>query len=163
MRKFSVVLFLAALLIGFTNLPMVAQIDERSSTDQSTIALGLAMDQAIGVLERHGCNRPYGLSWAKPSPDRSLQAFQIDEGVVLALVYSDKDKSIASLHWIVTSLELSKGQERVLEVRQVHFEPDGSYILHLEKQASPTTRQSRVTSVAIAEAPQNQIGCTLRR
>ncbi len=135
MRKLSDVLSLAALVFGATILPMVAQIDERSSTEQSTIALGVAMDQAIGVLERHGCDRPYGLSWTKPGPDKSFQAFQIDEGVVLALAYLDKDKSIASLQWIVTSLELSKGQERVLEVRQVHFEPDGSYVVHLEKQA----------------------------
>ncbi len=156
MRKLSQVLCLAVLLISFTNLPMVAQIDERSSTEQSTIALGLAMDQAIDVLERHGCNRPYGLSWTKPGPDKSFQAFQIDEGVVLAIVYSDKDKSIASLQLNVTSLELAKGQERVLEVRQVHFEPDGSYVVHLEKQASQQPANPALPAPPLPKLPKSQ-------
>jgi hypothetical protein len=146
MLAFSRVVPVALLALICAHVPLYAQIGDRKHEAAKTISADLTIDEALIVLELNGCNRPYGLDWAKPRRDQSYRAFQIDDGVILAIIYSDVDKSIFSMQMIFTPPELAKSNDRRLAVRTISFEPDGTYLLHILKQgkqeagkaASPT-------------------------
>ncbi len=142
--RYIVSLILVTLLLGIGT--VVAQTEDRNESDTSTITVGLSLEKALSVFERDGCNKPYGLDWAKPAPDQSIRAFQIDDGVVLVLTFSDSTKLLLAIQMIFTPPVLAKGNDRIVGVRRISFEPDGTYILHMLKQnkrnpeppASPT-------------------------
>lgn len=103
----------------------------------NTISRKLTLDEATLVLHRHGYAQPYGLAWAKPGRDQSFRAFQIDDGVVLVIIFSDLDKSILSLSMLFSPPGLAKANDRAIDLRKITFESDGTYLLHLLKQGKP--------------------------
>jgi hypothetical protein len=123
---------LVTLILGIGT--VAAQRDDRDQTDDSTITVGLGLEKALSVLERNGCNNPYGLAWAKPAPDQSIRAFQIDDGVVLAITFLDSTKTLLAMQMVFTTPVMAKANDRVVGLRRISFEPDGTYILHMLKQ-----------------------------
>lgn len=113
---------------------VAAQTEDRNESDTSTITVGLSLEKALSVLERNGCNKRYELDWAKPAPDQSIRAFQIDDGVVLVLKFSDSTKLLLATQMIFTPPVLAKANNRIVGLRRIAFEPDGTYILHMLKQ-----------------------------
>jgi hypothetical protein len=144
-------LILVTLILGIGT--VAAQTEDRNQSDTSTIAVGLSLEKALSVLERNGCNKPYGLDWAKPAPDQSIRAFQIDDGVVLVLTFSESTKLLLATQMMFTPPVLAKANDRIVGLRRISFEPDGTYILHMLKQnerslklpASPTPQLPKYT------------------
>ncbi len=132
---------------------VAAQTEDRNESDTSTITVGLSLEKALSVLERNGCNKRYELDWAKPAPDQSNRAFQIDDGVVLVLKFSDSTKLLLATQMIFTPPVLAKANNRIVGLRRIVFEPDGTYILHMLKQdkqspgplTSPTSQLPKYT------------------
>lgn len=129
--RYSAALVFLTMVFG---IGIVVARDPSEGAEVRTVTVGESLESACAVLAKSGYNKPYGLAWAKPASDQSIQAFQIDDGIVLVFTYSDATKDLLTLQMVFTPPGLAKANDRIVELRQITFEPDGSYILHVLKQ-----------------------------
>jgi hypothetical protein len=130
-------------------------VGQESSLDRDrsdTISAGTKLEDAIKTLHNYGYKNETAFSWAKIDPDESHRWFVFDDGVRLAVIYSDSRKTILRMQVVVLPPERSaKGNDRIIGIRSVRFHDDGSYALHVDKQV----KQEGVNSaVAAPQLPQ---------
>ena len=149
-RKHQVVLASILILLLGTNLvgQEVSLVRDRSDA----ISAGTRLEDAIKTLHNYGYKNETAFSWAKTDPDESYRWFVFDEGVRLAIIYSDSKKTIVRMQVIVLPPERSaKGNDRMIGIRSVRFHDDGSYSLHVDKQVKQVDVNS---AVAAPQSPQ---------
>lgn len=100
------------------------------------ISGGTKLEDAVKTLHHYGYKNETAFSWAKVDPDASYRWFVLDDGVVLAIIYSDSKKTVQSMQVIFLPPEkAARNTDQLIGIRSVRFHDDGSYALHFEKRA----------------------------
>lgn len=142
----------ASILILLLGTTLVGQESSLVRDRSDAISAGTKLEDAIKTLHNYGYKNETAFSWAKINPDESYRWFVFDNGLRLAIIYSDSKKIILRMQIIVLPPEKSaKGNDRIIGIRSVRFHDDGSYALHVDK---PVKQEGVNSAVAAPQFPQ---------
>ena len=98
-----------------------------------TIKVGGTVADAVEVLKRHGIDEPQTLELQK-LPNQDHLCFEIDQSMFLLIGFVESTKTIHRLSFISSPRPSTpKIHQRHSVIRSIAFEPDGSYIVHMER------------------------------
>lgn len=111
--------------------------DPRAVAPAKSIAVGDTLESALAILDQSGFTKESAWQWGSNNPDARTKWRVIDDGVQIAIGYSDRSQLVTAVSMLYVPPDLThRGNYQVITAEQVAFNLDGTYTVIFSKPPS---------------------------